>query len=116
MNAEDIEKRLATLTNACASLEADVAVLTAGPRDFAVKFEHKDAKESHLGEQVSGIVDFGYLMQLARFNDWSASKSESEARGMDKESAKGEYKNARYARERAATCRYYARKLGKAPF
>ena len=28
----------------------------------------------------------------------------------------GEYKNARYARERAATCRYYARKLGKARF
>ena len=55
MNAEDIEKRLATLTNACASLEADVAVLTAGPRDFAVKFEHKDAKESHLGSRCRGL-------------------------------------------------------------
>ena len=64
-------------------------VLTAGPRDFAVKFEHKDAKESHLGSRCRGLGTLVTSCSWLCFNDWSASKSESEARGMDKESARG---------------------------
>lgn len=99
-----------------ASLAADILVLTVGAHtlDFEVKFEPKNIEVSHKGTMVSSITDGKYLFKMADWNDWCADgdeRSALEAKDAgNTELQRTKEKNARYGRQRAAVCRYYARK------
>ena len=70
---------------------------SAGPRDFAVQFEHKDIK-SLIWEQVSGDWGLWLPHAVGSFQRWvTPSRSLGHAEWTGK--VPGEYKNARYARE-----------------
>ncbi len=100
-----------------ASLTADILLLTVGPEalDFEVKFEPKNIETTHKGERVSTVQDSKYLYRMADFNDWSADGDERQAQeakdSNNTDLQRTKEKNARYSRNRAAVCRYYARKL-----
>lgn len=98
--------------------EADILVLTVGADrfDFTVKRDPNDKsgkQVSQVGKSVSAIGDYRYLYNMANFQDWCADQSSDKAEAMPKGSdeQRAEYKNAGYSRNRAAVCRYYARKL-----
>lgn len=95
--------------------EADILVLTVGPErfDFAVKRDPHDKsgkQVSHVGKLVSAIADVRYLYNMASLQDWCADQSSDKAEALPPEEKRAEYKNAGYSRNRAAVCRYYARK------
>lgn len=97
--------------------EADILVLTVGPErfDFAVKRDPNDKsgkQASQVGKLVSAITDVRYLYNMASFQDWCADQSSDKAEALPSGSdeKRAEHKNAGYSRNRAAVCRYYARK------
>ncbi len=103
--------------NANAQRLADAQVAVQGPTDFEVKKDPHGARNSYLGNKASDIKDYVYLLRLAElqdfFGDLDSTKAKELPQGEERNAA---YKNARYSRIRAASARYYAWKLPKAPF
>jgi hypothetical protein len=103
--------------NANAARLADAQVAVQGPTDFEVKKDPYDSRQSYVGVRASEITDYVYLLRLGDlqdfFGDLDTAKAQELPPGGERNTA---LKNARYSRLRAASARYYAWKLPKAPF